>query len=186
MPMNQLERARYFDPPAGFDEPLDMLLGCHRRIEKQLQTLERLRAHLRSNGVDPEASIAARNVLRYFDSAAAHHHADEEQDLFPMLEERIGDEAERERFHALRARLLEDHRRLEAAWQRLRRPLEGIAEGLSRALTHEEVAAFVEAYSGHLAREEPALGPWIERWLDEADRLRLGRAMAARRGLPAR
>ena len=24
------------DPPAGFDDPLEMLFGCHRRIEKQL------------------------------------------------------------------------------------------------------------------------------------------------------
>ena len=182
--MNQLERAPFFEPPAGFDEPLEMLLGCHRRIEKQLQTLKRLRAHLQSHGVDPEASIAARNVLRYFESAAANHHADEEQDLFPMLEERIGDEGERARFDELRARLLEDHRRLEAAWQRLRKPLEGIAEGLTRALTEEEVAAFVEAYRGHIAMEEPAVSGWVERWLDEADRMKLGRAMAARRGLP--
>jgi len=73
------------DPPAGFDEPLEMLLACHRRIEKQLETLKRLRTHLATEGVDPEASAAAQSVLRYFGKSAADHHHDEEQDVFPLL-----------------------------------------------------------------------------------------------------
>ncbi len=48
-----------FDTPAGFDDPLEMLVGCHRRVEKQLQTLKRLREHLQSRGVDAEATSAA-------------------------------------------------------------------------------------------------------------------------------
>src|SRR5512141_2630254 len=100
--MRRLERDHLFDAPAGFDDPLEMLLGCHRRIEKQLETLKRLRAHVEAKGVDAEASTAAQSVLRYFHSAAVNHHADEEQDLFPLLEARIDDAGERERFLALR------------------------------------------------------------------------------------
>ena len=79
--MRSAERNILFDPPAGFDDPLEMLLGCHRRIEKQLETLRRLRAHLDANGVDAEASAAAQAVLKYFTQAAANHHHDEEHDL---------------------------------------------------------------------------------------------------------
>src|SRR6516164_4938144 len=115
-----------FDSPAGFDEPLEMLLACHRRIEKQLETLKRLGAHLASEGVDPEASAAAQSVLRYFGKSAVDHHHDEEHDVFPLLEKRMGSSGDALRFRALRAKLEADHRELEAAWHRLKKPLEGV------------------------------------------------------------
>ena len=87
--MRRADRLQFFDPPAGFDDPLEMLLGCHRRIEKQLDTLKRLRAHVEERGVDPEASSAAQSLLRYFMKAATSHHEDEEKDLFPLLDRRI-------------------------------------------------------------------------------------------------
>ena len=87
--MRRLERDHLFDAPAGFDDPLEMLLGCHRRIERQLETLKKLRVHVESRGVDAEASAAAQAVLTYFRKAAANHHADEEQDLFPLLADRV-------------------------------------------------------------------------------------------------
>ena len=79
--MRRAERTILFDAPPGFDDPLEMLLGCHRRIEKQLETLKRLRAHVEARGVDAEASSAAESVLKYFQQAAANHHEDEEKDL---------------------------------------------------------------------------------------------------------
>jgi len=87
--MKRNARPSLFDLPASFDDPLEMLLACHRRIERQLQTLERLQVHLEVNGVDAEASAAAQAILRYFTRSAENHHEDEEKDLFPLLEERI-------------------------------------------------------------------------------------------------
>jgi hemerythrin-like domain-containing protein len=179
--MRRLERDTLFDAPAGFDDPLEMLLGCHRRIEKQLDTLKRLRAHLEGHPVDAEASLAAQNVLRYFTSAATNHHADEEQDLFPLLESRIDDGGEKARFASFRACLETDHRTLEAAWARIKRPLEGIAEGLPRSLPAAEVQAFVEAYANHILTEETTLKEFFDRWLGDEERRALGLAMAARR-----
>ena len=179
-----MERDRLFDALSGFDDPLEMLLACHRRIEKQLDTLKRLRTHLEAHGVDADASLAAQNVLRYFQSAAANHHADEEQDLFPLLESRIDDPGEQARFRAFRERLESDHRALEGAWNRLRRPLEGIADGLSRTLPAADVQAFVGAYANHILTEETTLKDFFDRWLGEADRRTLGQSMAARRKVP--
>jgi hemerythrin-like domain-containing protein len=182
--MRRLERDHLFDAPAGFDDPLQMLLGCHRRIERQLETLKRLRSHVESRGVDAQASAAAQSVLQYFASAAANHHADEEQDLFPLLEARIDDPGEQARFKAFRERLEEDHRALEAAWSRLRKPLESIGDGLTRALPAADVDAFVEAYAKHILTEESTLTEFFDRWLHDGDRRALGHAMAARRGAP--
>ncbi|HZZ91281.1 MAG TPA: hemerythrin domain-containing protein [Usitatibacter sp.] len=175
------ERSELFDTPAGFDEPLEMLQGCHRRIERQLETLTRLRSHVAERGVDAEASAAAQAVVRYFVQAAAHHHADEEKDLFPLLESRITDAGESARFRAFRESLEQDHRSLEAAWSRLKKPLEAIGEGLSRPLAETDVHAFVAAYAHHILTEETHLLDFCNRWLTEADRETLGRAMAARR-----
>jgi hemerythrin-like domain-containing protein len=181
--MRRLERHHLFHTPAGFDDPLEMLLGCHRRIEKQLETLKRLRTHLDAHGVDAEASVAAQAVLRYFMKAASNHHEDEERDLFPLLEQRIDDPGEKARFHAFREKLESDHRALQTAWQRIRRPLEGIADGLTRTLPAADVQAFVSAYTHHILAEENALKEFFDRWLDDSDRLTLGRSMAARRSL---
>jgi hemerythrin-like domain-containing protein len=181
------ERAALFDTPAGFDDPLEMLLGCHRRIERQLETLKRLRTHVGSRGVDAEASSAAQAILKYFLGAAPNHHADEELDLFPLLEQRITDPGERARFRSFREQLEVDHRELENAWMRLRKPLEAIGEGLVRTLPADDVHAFVSGYVHHIVTEETALREFFNRWLGDADREALGRAMAARRSaLPPR
>jgi hemerythrin-like domain-containing protein len=181
--MRRAERPILFDTPAGFDDPLEMLLGCHRRIEKQLETLKRLRAHVAQKGVDAEATTAAQAVLKYFRMAAVNHHMDEERDLFPLLEARITDEGERHRFDAFRQTLEAEHRALESAWARLRKPLEGMAEGLTRQLPAEDVQAFVAAYSRHILVEESTLKEFFDRWLGDEDRASLGRSMAARRTL---
>ena len=183
--MRRLERNPLFDAPAGFDDPLEMLLGCHRRIERQLETLKRLRAHVASRGVDAEASTAAQAILRYFVKAAANHHDDEEDDLFPLLERRIEDPAERARFQAFRDGALADHRSLEAAWHRLRKPLEGISEGFTRTLPEADVTDFVAAYARHILAEEHLIKEFFDRWLGDEDRAALGRSMAARRSVDA-
>ena len=182
--MRRLERQELFNTLPGFDDPLEMLLGCHRRIERQLATLRKLRAHVAAKGVDAEASLAAQTVLRYFMKAAGSHHEDEELDVFPLLEQRIDDAGEKRRFEDFRASLEADHRKLEAAWARLKRPLEGIADGLTRQLPETEVAAFTQAYTHHIVAEEHALTEFFNRWLDDADRAALGRSMAARRTSP--
>ncbi len=179
--MKASARVNLFQNTTAFDDPLEMLFACHRKIEKQLETMERLRLHLGAKGIDADASSAAHSVLRYFARAAQDHHDDEEVDLFPMLERRIDEPQAAEAFRALRASLAADHRKLESQWTRLRKPLEGIAEGLMRSLPEEEMRDFAAAYERHIATEETLLRQFVERWLETADRNELGRSMSARR-----
>jgi hemerythrin-like domain-containing protein len=171
-------------PGAGFEVPLEMLSACHHRVERQCATLRRLVAHLPAHGADADARAAAAAVLRYFDSSAKDHHADEESDLFPaLIESMAGSDAVclREMIDALTG----DHRVLESHWQRLRPVLLGIAAGDPLPLLPAEVEAFVALYERHIAREEAELLPMAARLLGHEALERLGRAMRERRGISA-
>jgi hemerythrin-like domain-containing protein len=169
-------------PAVGFEVPLEMLAACHGRVQHQCETLQRLLAHLRSQGADRSAQEAAHAVVRYFDTAARHHHEDEEQDLFPaLLESMAGSDAVCLR--ELTAALCHDHRLLEQRWAALRQRLSQIAEGGTSTLEVDEVAGFVQLYEQHIAREEAELLPMAARLLSDVELDRIGLAMRTRRGV---
>jgi pyridoxamine 5'-phosphate oxidase len=172
-----------FDAPAGFDDPVAMWMGCHRRIEKQLRTLARLPAHLADKGVDAEASTAAQAILAYFEKSAAYHHEDEDRDIFPLLDKRITDADELARFRELVEKLRAEHARMAACWARLRKPLQGIADGIAKPLDPADVEAFRAIYETHIPSEDGAIPGLAKRYLTAADLEALGRSMAARRGV---
>lgn len=169
-------------PEAGFRLPLEMLAACHRRVESQCATLSRLAAHVATVGADEAARQAAQAVLRYFDTAARDHHADEEQDLFPaLLEAMAGSDAVC--IGELTAGLCAEHRVLERYWQALRERLSRIAAGEHAALPAALVQDFANGYRRHVAREEAELLPLAQRLLDADGVERLGDAMLQRRGI---
>ncbi len=159
-----------------------MLSACHHRIERQCLTLRRLVAHLTAHGLDADARTAAAAVLRYFDTAARDHHADEEVDLFPaLLESMAGSDPVciRELVDVLTA----EHRALEDHWQRLRPTLAGIAAGEPLPLARDDVDSWLALYEGHIAREDHELLPMAARILDDDALDRIGQAMRKRRGV---
>jgi hemerythrin-like domain-containing protein len=162
----------------GFDDPLGMLAACHRRIERQLTTLDRLQRHLPEHGCDTDARAAARGILRYFDTAAPNHHADEEASVFPRLLATLPGRAD-----TLLADLERDHRTLAANWRHLRPLLAGIAAGERANLSAKEVADVRAAYTAHIAREEGEMIPLAARTLGPATLAEIGKEMAARRGV---
>jgi hemerythrin-like domain-containing protein len=169
-------------PAASFEVPLEMLAACHLRVQDQCATLRRLVPHLASHGADRQAREAATAVMRYFDTAARHHHDDEEVDLFPaLLESMAGSDAVCLR--QLTASLTEEHRALESGWHALRSVLERVAEGAEASLSPHAVQAFADLYERHISREEAELLPMAARLLDDATLERIGRAMRARRGV---
>jgi hemerythrin-like domain-containing protein len=174
-----------FDAPAaGFEVPLEMLSACHDRVERQCQTLLRLVPHLAANGPDQAVREAAQNIMRYFDTSAKHHHADEEEDLFPALLQSALD-AELARLRELIDALLGQHRELEQAWSQLCWKLEGIWLGIGPELGADEVARLVDLYRLHIAREEDELLPLATRLLGDARLDVVGRALRLRRGIMA-
>jgi hemerythrin-like domain-containing protein len=172
-----------FDTPAGFDDPIAMWTGCHRRIEKQLATLARLAAHVAAKGVDPEASAAALAIMRYFERSGPHHHEDEDRDLFPLIEQRVSNTRDLLAFRELRSTLEGEHRAMHGAWARIRKPLQAIAEGIPKPLPVPDVEAFRAIYAKHIPAEDEAVPELVRRYLSSADLETLGRSMAARRGV---
>ena len=166
----------------GFDEPLEMLAACHERIEDQLGTLERMVPHLEKRGCDADARSAAQAVLRYFDTAGALHHQDEDEDLFPLLRIHASTHSRPEVAGAL-DELEREHATMHAQWTRLRERLMAITEGEAR-IDPEEVARFAWLYRRHMDRESAAVLPFARETLDQAQRAALGERMAARRKIP--
>lgn len=164
----------------GFDDPLGMLAACHRRVEQQCDTLRRLVPHLAAHGSDATARDAADAVLRYFGTAAVHHHADEEDDLFPALFESVGG-SDAICLRELTERLLADHDALAVRWRDLRRPLLLIAAGEPTLLDAGMVEAFGQLYAQHIALEESRLLPMAGRLLSDAALQQIGQAMRERR-----
>ncbi|MGV3571167.1 MAG: hemerythrin domain-containing protein [Ramlibacter sp.] len=168
-------------PSPTFAQPFDMLTACHDRLQRTLALLERLRAHLPQHGADEQAQQAARDVMRYFDVASPQHHHDEELHVFPPLLAN-GDA----RQAALVARLLQDHRAMDAAWAPARAVLADIAAGTLDVLSPTAQAAldaFASLHADHLKAEEDTAYPTVHALLDAAAVAAMGAEMAARRGV---
>lgn len=169
-----------YDLPPGYDDPVDWLLGFHRRMERQLAALGRLHAELEARGVDAEAARTAQGILECLGPGARLHHADEEQDLLPLVERRLS-AVERQAFGFVRARLAADHRELDRTWRAIRKPLEAIAEGILRPLPAHEVGYYRAVAAAHISYEEGAVHLLVVRHLGAEDLASLKRRMRDRR-----
>lgn len=169
------------NPPAvGFEQPFEMLEACHDRVRRSLALLGRLIAHIDAHDHDEQSRGAARDVLRYFDLAAPHHHDDEERHVFPRLLA-AGDAA----LAADVARLRADHERMGALWRELRPTLQRWAEaagpGAVDAAARVAAQAFRAAYDGHIELEEARVFPAARAGCGSAELAAMGEEMAARR-----
>jgi len=163
----------------GFERPLDVLEACHGRIAKQCDTLDKMLAHLPVYGADVQAQQAARAVLNYFNTAAVHHHDDEERNLFPLLEQANAPGA-----CDLVETLTLEHDELAQLWRRLRAQLAQIEADSHATLDAALTRRFVAFNRTHLEFENTHVLPLARQALDATAIERLGRAMAARRDVP--
>jgi len=171
-------------PAAGFDEPFEMLAGCHERVQRTLDLLDRLVAHVQQHGIDAPAQSAACDVLRYFDIAAPQHHLDEERHLVPLLQ--ASDDA---RLHAAAERLLAEHRLIEQSWATLRPLLQALQAGdatqgmatLDALAT--EAQHFIDLHGPHMLLEDGLAFPQARLRITPAQTAAMSADMAARRGV---
>lgn len=162
-------------PNAGFDEPFEMLLACHERVDRMLHLLERLAAHVTRAGADGQARQAAVDVLRYFDMAGPAHHEDEERHVFPALRALAEPSLD-----GLVDRLQREHITMAESWATLRLSLQAVAGG-ALPVPRLDCQAFANLYRGHIAAEESAAYPAARLALDGAAQQAMGREMALRR-----
>ncbi len=166
-------------PAAGFDEPFELLLACHGRVQRMLDLLGRLGVHLARHGCDGPARQAAQDVTRYFDLAGPAHHEDEERHVFPPLL-RDGDA------HLLVVvrQLQRDHVAMGLQWAAVRADLQDVVEGRWQPGTAVPArwGAFAELYAGHIRLEDERVYPAARGRLDAAQQAAMGREMAQRRG----
>jgi len=162
------------------DEPLDALQACHQGIEFELGVLENFAAHLAVRGSDEAARSAARAVVRYFDTVAAAHHRDEDEDLFPLLREAAARDG-RDEICATLYELQREHQSMDRLYAQVRAELQAIAAGESARLDSGLVARFAWIYRRHTSMEGALLLPYARQAIGPAQRAALGERMAARR-----
>lgn len=171
-----------FQSAPDFDQPIAVLKHCHDKIRKQLATLQKLLPHLAEFGADLDAKQGASAVLRYFEEAAPKHHADEEEDLLPMLQSTaVADDAAT--LDRLLPEILQEHQQMEALWDSLATQLRQVASGSSASLSPIDVEQFAALYGAHMEKEEGNIAPMAKRLFSAEQMSRLGCAMKARRGI---
>lgn len=176
-------------PSHGFHQPLGLLSDCHRRIEHFLQVLITIEIEVSGGRLGGEYRGAIEGALKYFETAAPKHTADEEDSLFPRL--RASGDPDAERALALVDRLERDHDAADlhhtAVNALVRRWLEHdrLDTGDATAL-REHLTALQALYRAHIAVEDRDVFPAAARALDAPALEQIGREMAARRSVPYR
>lgn len=168
-----------------FEDPLGLMMDCHRRIERFLSALLQVVSDAQGRELRPLEREALDVVLRYFAGMAPKHNADEEVSLFPRLVEAIGDAdtATRERVAGILADHAEaglahgDVERLGRRW--LDRGRLSAAEGAQLLATVQGLAAL---YREHIRVEDEVLYPLAAQRLTPEALAAVGEEMAARRG----
>jgi hemerythrin-like domain-containing protein len=169
-------------PGAGFDQPVEMWLACHERVQRFAALLSRLAEHLRKQGADEDAQVTAASIRRYFNEAAPRHHEDEEVDLFPRLRDRLDARSDRTVLEVL-DQVEADHLEMASLWKVLDAALAKVSRGERVALEQQLIDRFATMYRHHIDAEEQVLLPALKKLLGRGEWQAVGRAMAERRGL---
>jgi hemerythrin-like domain-containing protein len=184
IPLSQLTLPGHRAPGAGFEAPFEMLEACHERVQRMLRLLTKLQQHAQTHGWSQPIGQAAADVMRYFDQAAPHHHADEERHLFPLLLA-----GSNPALHAVVQRLQQDHRDMETSWTQTRAVLASVCQPqpagwtdftpADKAVLHQ----FAGLYQRHIEDEEGIVYPAAQAALGSAALQTMSADMMRRRGL---
>ncbi|HWB53699.1 MAG TPA: hemerythrin domain-containing protein [Tepidisphaeraceae bacterium] len=173
-------------PEHGFDQPLELLSDCHRRIENFLEILQRVLDEAAGRPLNEQQQRAVEISLEYFRTATPRHTADEEESLFPLLRQSgdPGAEAAIEIVQALeREHAAADVQHAEVEfWYRRWMEFGSLAAPQVRKLARvlEELR---KMYERHIDIEDHEIFPLAGRVLDSEQLSELGAQMAERRGL---
>lgn len=171
-------------PQADFSQPIELMMDCHRRIERFLSSLAKVSRISSGDPLDEAHREALRTALDYFTQAGPRHNQDEETSLFPALKELQN--AEIQAAVIKMAELAGEHRHAEQIHKRIddlgRRWL---AEGrISPDELHEFgglMDQLIKLYEPHIAMEEREIFPLAARMLAPQTIAGIGEQMRQRR-----
>ena len=167
-----------------FTQPVELMMDCHRRIEKFLQILLRVVDETQGHALDRQHREALETALNYFRSASPRHNEDEEDSLFPRMR-RSSDPEVRAAMAKLDA-LEADHRVAERHHARVdelgKRWL--AADALDSEATAEMkrlLTELGETYREHIRVEDEEVFPLASRVLSAEELGQVGQEMQKRR-----
>ncbi len=171
-------------PSPTFEQPLELLSDCHRRVESFLRALIIVAEQAKGGTLDARQREALETALRYFREAAPKHTADEEESLFPRMRA-LGDAAREAlaKIDALEADHVtakRDHDVVEQLGQKWLR------NGSLHADAMQELTATLRnlhsIYEKHIAIEDNEVFPLAKKVVSAEELAEVGKEMAARRG----
>jgi hemerythrin-like domain-containing protein len=173
-------------PLADFNEPIEMMKDCHRRIEHFLDVLRTVELRFGQGVLDDEGRRALLAALNYFANSAPRHTADEEQSLFPRMRHRS--DADARAVLADIDRLEHDHVRCEACHafvdQIVHQWLEvGQLDGVQQHRLRTVLDELAMIYAGHIHIEETRVFAIASHVLNAGQLQEIGDEMRARRSL---
>jgi len=165
--------------PDVFRAPLDFMIAEHGRQSAVCDIMERLRDNPRHGAQRVTMEAARSYLIRDYPL----HLADEEEDLFPLLQQRCPrEDSLDEVFALLRREHAADASLHLAVIEDLALLIGGRAlDDPARAFM--DLTVFGETQRRHLAWENAVVIPRAQRYLTETDHLSIGRRMARRRGI---
>lgn len=168
-------------PDSGFDDPIGMLIDCHRRIEHFLNILFVVAGRAQHRSLTTEETAAIHAALQYFRVGGERHTEDEEKSLFPRIRTELGgsilEELERlEDEHDSAAGL---HAAVETLY------LKWISEASLNEFDTQQLVSNTQSlnllYETHIQVEEKFVFPRAAQLLDGATVQAMGREFRARR-----
>ena len=168
--------------PEVFRAPLDFMVAEHGRQLAVCNVMERLRHNPRHGA----QRVTMEAVRSYLIRDYPLHLADEEEDIFPLLQQRCPREDCLDEVLAL---LRREHAADESLHLEVIEDLALLIAGRALddpARAFMNLAAFGETQRRHLAWENTVVMPRARRYFTEADHLSIGRRMAWRRGVEIR
>lgn len=165
-------------PESGFDNPIGMLIDCHRRIEHFLHILCVVVERAGCRELTAEEASAIDAALNYFRAGGRRHTADEEESLFPRMHG-LGSNSD---LDALRT----DHQVADG----LHAEIEGryrkwMTDGAIHRVEHtclsDMTKRLAQLYRDHIRLEEDTIFPRALRTLDEDAIEQMGQEFRQRR-----
>lgn len=138
------------------NEPIQDFSHCHEGIVSKLDMLGELPDLLAPAA---RARDIAEKAISFFHVAIFEHHQDEERELFPAVLSSATPGEEMACVKFMVKRLTDEHRALEALWQKLEPGLKKLAKGQLSDINVAELQRLVTQYKAHASYEEAEFLP---------------------------